>query len=47
MYVQAGLSAREDRESSINCCGAPMRLVQAFLCAERPDNAVFSPEEVL
>ena len=47
MHVQACLSAREDRESSIHRCGAPMRLVQACLCTGRPDNAVFSPEEVL
>ena len=32
-HVQACLSAREDRESSFHCCGCPVRLVKACLCA--------------
>ena len=32
-HVQAGFSAREDRESSFHRCGGPVRLVQAGLCA--------------
>ena len=32
-YMQACLSARENRESSFHLCGGPMRLVQACLCA--------------
>ena len=31
-HVQACLSAREDRECSIHCCGCPVWLVQAWLC---------------
>ena len=30
-HVEAGLSAREDRESN---CGSPVKLMQACLCAE-------------
>ena len=32
-HVEAGLSAREDRESSFHHSGGPARLVQACLCA--------------
>ena len=32
-YVEAGLSAREDRENSFHRCGGPVRLLQACLCA--------------
>ena len=32
--VQACLSAREDRETSLHRCRGPVRLVQAFLCEE-------------
>ena len=32
-YVEACLDAREDRESSFNHCGSPVRLVHACLCA--------------
>ena len=32
-YLQACLSARENRESSFHLCGGPVRLVQACLCA--------------
>ena len=32
-HVEACLSAREDRESSLHHCGGPFRLVQACLCA--------------
>ena len=39
-HVQACLSARDDRESSFLLCGCPVRPVQAYLCAEHPDNAV-------
>ena len=31
--VEAGLSAREDRESCFHHCGSPVRLVQACLYA--------------
>ena len=31
-HVQACLSGREDRESSFDRCGSPVRLVQACLC---------------
>ena len=34
-HVQACLSAREDRESSIHHCGGPVRLVLDCLCAEK------------
>ena len=34
-HVQACLSAREDRESSIHYCGGPVRLVLDFLCARK------------
>ena len=45
--VQAGLSVRKELESSFHHCGAPVRLVQACLCAERPDKAVLTSECVL
>ena len=32
-YLQACLSAREDRESSFHRCGGHVRMVQACLCA--------------
>ena len=32
-YVEACLSAREDRECSFHHSGGPLRLVQACLCA--------------
>ena len=31
--VEAGLSAREDRENSFHHCGSTVRFVQAYLCA--------------
>ena len=34
-YVEACLSAREDRENSFHRCGGPVRLLQACLCAGR------------
>ena len=34
-HVQAPLSGRQDRESSLHHCGGPVRLVQACLCAEK------------
>ena len=34
-YVEACLSAREDRESCFHHGGGPVRLVQACLCAEQ------------
>ena len=42
-HVQAGLSARDVRESSFLHCGALVRLMQASLCAGNPDK---SSEEV-
>ena len=44
-HVQACLSAREDLESSFHRCGGPLRFLQAFLCEENLDKAVF--QEVL
>ena len=32
-YVEAYLSALEDRESSFHRSGGPVKLLQAFLCA--------------
>ena len=32
-HVEAGLSAREDRESCFHHCGGSVRLVQACFCA--------------
>ena len=32
-HVDAGLSAREDRESGLNPCCLPVRLVRNSLCA--------------
>ena len=46
-HVQACLSDREDRESSFLPCCVPVRLVEAWLCAGQPDNAVLSSEGVL
>ena len=46
-HVQACLSSREDRESSFLPCWVPVRLVQAWLCAGQPDNAVLTSEGVL
>ena len=34
-HVQACLSASEDRESSFDRCGGPVRLVQACLYGEK------------
>ena len=33
--VQASLSVRKDLESSFHHCGSPVKLVQAFVCAEK------------
>ena len=46
-YVQACLSVRDDRQSSFHHCGGPVWPVQAYLCAEHPDNAVLTSEKVL
>ena len=46
-HVQACLSAREDRESSILPCRVPVRFVQAWLCAGQPYNAVLTSDGVL
>ena len=32
-HMRACLSAREDRESSFDHCGGPVRLVEACLCS--------------
>ena len=32
-HVEAGLSPRDDRESSFDHCGGPVKLVQACFCA--------------
>ena len=31
----SSLTSRDDRESSLHCCGCPGMLVQACLCAEK------------
>ena len=46
-HVQACLSAREDRESSFQRCGGPLRFLQACLCAGNPDKAAFTSQEML
>ena len=46
-HVEACLSARDDRQVSFHHFGGPVRLVQAYLCAGNPDNAVLTSEEVL
>ena len=46
-HLQAFLSAREDRESSLHRCEGPVRLVQACYVMERPDNAILITEVVL
>ena len=45
--VLACLSGREDRGNSFHHCGSTVRLVQACLVQESPDNAGFNSEEVL
>ena len=45
--VQACLSVRKDLESWFYLCGGTVKLVQACLCAERPDKVVLTAEEVL
>ena len=46
-HVQACLSAREDRESSFHRCGSPLRFLKACLCAENPDKAIYTSQEML
>ena len=46
-HVQACLCGRVDRECSFHCCGDPVWLVQACLCAENLDNNVLTSEWVL
>ena len=46
-HVVACFSARDDRQVSFHQFGGPVRLVQAYLCAGNPDNAVLTSEEVL
>ena len=46
-HVEACLSAIEDRESSFDHLRRTVRLVQACLCAGKPDNAVLTSVEVL
>ena len=46
-HVEACLSSRDDRESSLLHRGGPMRFVQVCLCAGKPGNAVLTSEEVL
>ena len=45
-HVQASLSAREDRESNFLPCWVPVSVLQAWLCAGQPDNAVSTSKEV-
>ena len=42
-HVEACLSAREGRGRSFHHCGGYVRLVEACLYAENPDNAVLTP----
>ena len=46
-HVEAGLSSRDDRESSFHRCGGRESLVQACLCAGNPCKAVSTYEEML
>ena len=46
-HVEACLSARDDREGNFHHFEGPVRLVQAYLRAGNPDNAVLTSEEVL
>ena len=46
-HVQACLSVREDRESSLHRCVGPLRFLQACLCAENPDKAIYTSQEML
>ena len=46
-HVQACLSAREDRESSFHRFGSPLRFLQSCLCAENPDKAIYTSQEML
>ena len=46
-YVEACLSAIEDQENSFDHFRSTVRLVQACLCAGKPDSAVLTSEEVL
>ena len=46
-HVQACLSDREDRESSFLRCWVPVSIVQAWLSAGQPYNAVLTSEGVL
>ena len=41
------VEACDDREVSFHQFGGPVRLVQAYSCAENPDNAVLTSEDVL
>ena len=45
--VQAFLSARDDRESSVHRCAGRVKLVQACLCSGNPDKSVLTSESVL
>ena len=45
--MQAFLSARDDRESSVHRFAGRVRLVQACLCSGSPDKAVLTSEGVL
>ena len=46
-HVQAGLSARDDRESSFYQCGGPVSLVHACICEGNPNNADLNFEKEL
>ena len=45
--VQACLNVRKDLEISFHHSGGTVKLVQACLCAERPDKVGLTAEEVL
>ena len=46
-HVKACLTARKDLEISFHHCGVPVKIVQACLCAKRPDKIVLTADEVL
>ena len=46
-HVHACLSSREDRESSFLPYCVPVSIVQAWLCAGQPHNAVLTSDGVL
>ena len=46
-HVEACLSSRGDRESSLHRCGGRESLVQACLCAGNPCKVILTSEKML